>query len=140
MGDSRVRPGRLLPDILASLGEQLREFEMQKPVVYFLTKNREGYGPQILYVGSTIDLANRLKHHSSRKDFDRVFFIELSSSEDLIKMEFALIRALSPPLNVVGRRGDGPSLWDSDYKSVLRDFGFRVYEIEESCNERKKAE
>lgn len=120
-----------LPGVLAFLGEQLFEFEEQKPCIYFLVKDLEMYEgykmPRIVYVGSSHDLANRLKSHSRKYEYDRVYFIELDGGARLAKIEHALIQAMQPEYNINGK--SRPSrLWDKLPEAVLREHGVRVYD------------
>lgn len=61
--------------------------------VYFLIKDDE-----IIYVGKSVRIPNRLRDHQRGKDFDRVFFVECKEDE-LDDLEKRCIREFSPRLN-----------------------------------------
>ena len=69
------------------------EVEKEKPCVYFLIKNNE-----IVYVGQTVKLHNRLQQHKLDKDFDSYFFLECKK-EELLALERKYIFEFLPVLN-----------------------------------------
>ncbi len=64
-----------------------------KPVIYYLVQ-----GDEVIYIGQTCNLAQRLLSHMSNKDFDRYSFFE-SAPEDLDLLEAELILHFKPALN-----------------------------------------
>ena len=61
--------------------------------IYFLIKDSE-----IVYVGKSTHMPNRVKTHQLAKDFDRVFFISCSKW-DLTSLEREYIQKFDPVLN-----------------------------------------
>ncbi len=116
-----VTPGLRIPSQISVLGDQLHEFQPLEPVIYFLVKDSH-----IVYVGSTTELANRLKGHRE-KDFDRVFFLKISSLKDLRALEHELIRALNPPLNKLSKGRWPRDISRKDVESIFLEYGFQVF-------------
>jgi hypothetical protein len=80
--------------------------------IYFLC--RDGV---LLYVGQSINAYARVAEHTKYREFDSAFFLPWPA-DDLNRIEAALIRTLTPPLNgrlpngkmrVNGYQGGGPS-------------------------------
>jgi len=62
--------------------------------IYFLIKDKE-----IIYVGNTVDLHQRLKVHSKDKDFDSYNFIKEKSRDKRLVLEYEFIKKFTPKLN-----------------------------------------
>ena len=61
--------------------------------IYFLLS-----GEEVVYIGQTVNLHNRIKQHGYDKDFDRVFEFKCEEgSADLVEKEF--IQKYSPKYN-----------------------------------------
>ena len=67
----------------------------KKHCVYFLTDNKG----EIIYVGKTDKLQYRIGEHSYRKSFDRVFYIEYDSTDEMDKKEMEYILKIQPKYN-----------------------------------------
>lgn len=65
-----------------------------KYFVYCLFK-----GDDIIYIGSSTKLLNRLKTHSKDKDFDKVVYCELPDQKTMLEFEIYSIDKVRPPLN-----------------------------------------
>lgn len=72
---------------------KLADFDSNIGFIYFLIKQKE-----IVYVGQTINLLNRIKSHKKEKDFDSYAFVEVDEY-DLDEMELAYIIEFKPELN-----------------------------------------
>jgi hypothetical protein len=90
--------------------------------VYVLVSRR-----RVIYVGSSIDIANRISGHRSAKRHERVFWFPIPADR-LLAYEGALIRALWPRLNwgacVTYRGGDN---------EILAELGLPQHEDEEAA-------
>lgn len=76
---------------LAAILASDRVIELDRPCgVYFLM-----LGAELVYIGSSVNIAARVTHHRSDKVFDRVLWLKLPPT-DLLAYEGALIRALVP--------------------------------------------
>lgn len=67
--------------------------EKENPCVYFLIKNNE-----IIYIGQTIRIKQRIYEHLKEKDFDNYFCLYVSQDE-LLKKERFYIEKFTPKLN-----------------------------------------
>jgi hypothetical protein len=83
-----------IPISLAFCASQLRGMEAKKQhVVYFLTLTGE-----IVYVGQTLDLIQRLAVHRTDKEFDNMFYIPVK--KDIARtVEQILIKIFRPKFN-----------------------------------------
>lgn len=72
--------------------------------VYFLC---DRYG--IMYIGQSVDVEQRIRHHWSNKNFDSAFYIELPE-DDLLRVEAAFINVLKPQLNKARPKPDERTL------------------------------
>jgi len=73
---------------------------IKKIGIYFLIKDK-----QIIYIGQSINIHNRLSHHSSRKQFDAISIIECNP-DNLDELESLYIHAIKPCLNGNGKKGE----------------------------------
>lgn len=92
------RKGRLLPehDALLSLGrvtENKAKFPYSGPAIYFLF-----CGDELVYIGQTVNLLNRVSSHFGRKDFDHFSYI-VCARDDLNSLERSAIWKYQPKLN-----------------------------------------
>lgn len=86
---------RKRPQALRSLA--LKEYDDSSQTigfVYFLCSEAN----EVLYVGQTINLCNRIREHRKNKEFSRVYYIECDALS-LDDTEAGLITKLDPPLN-----------------------------------------
>lgn len=83
--------------------------------IYFLTK-----GWEVVYVGKTEDVTQRLGYHITRKAFDGISFLPYTGT-DLSAYEKAWIRILQPALNVQSK--EAPTQGDMDH--MKRGLSFR---------------
>lgn len=95
-----------------SAGYVITDIQSQTCGVYFLMN-----GPDVVYVGQSVNVVRRLGDHLENKDFDSVRVIPCKPS-DLDNLEGFFIRFLRPRLNGGGAGGGLPSaprseLWDS---------------------------
>lgn len=65
-----------------------------KYFVYCLMKE-----DQVVYIGSSSKLLNRIKKHSTDKDFDKVTYCELPDKQTMLEFEKFSINKVRPPLN-----------------------------------------
>ena len=73
--------------------------ELMRSGIYFLCRDSA-----LLYVGQSVNVAQRIVEHFRRYEFDAVFFLPWPA-DDLNRLEAALIRHLRPPLNGKGANG-----------------------------------
>jgi hypothetical protein len=83
--------------------------------IYFLCS-----GPELVYVGQSVDVYTRIVGHRDTKEFDRVFYLSVPRSE-LDRIEGAFIRALRPCLN----GNVGPTTDDEARRLVAQALGER---------------
>lgn len=62
--------------------------------VYYLWR-----GPDLIYVGMTTDLHQRVRNHRASKDFDRVTYKRFDSERSMRRWELRTIESARPPLN-----------------------------------------
>jgi excinuclease UvrABC nuclease subunit len=99
--------------------------------VYFLMN--EG---RVVYAGQAQDVHSRILAHrrQGEKQFDSARWIRCGDDSELTDIENALIRALSPPLNIMGL-GDAPSVSELSIIDRLCDApratAIRLYERED---------
>jgi hypothetical protein len=108
-------PSGELPPAIAVLGDRLRVAEIPieyPPCVYFLA-----LGSEVVYVGQSVNLYQRIRDHRTHKIFDAVYFLP-TNREDLDRVEASFIRYLLPPAN--GKRG----VRRVDFLPVLQGVGF----------------
>jgi hypothetical protein len=87
------RVGRV-PPALAADAELLYEHALEpRPCVYFLVR-----GDEVLYVGKSICLENRLLSHSRTIPYDRVLYFRVAEA-DMAHCERECIEELRPPYN-----------------------------------------
>lgn len=67
---------------------------MNKYFVYCLYKE-----DQIIYIGSSTKLLNRLKTHRKDKEFDKVIYCETVDKQTMLDLEIYAINKARPPLN-----------------------------------------
>lgn len=84
-----------VPLTLSQMAGLLREFPWREAAtaIYFLVK-----GTEVVYVGQSSSLGQRLATHAVSKDFDRAFYLPIPKAS-LNDVESALIRTLRPKLN-----------------------------------------
>ena len=83
-------------DALIEGGDDLMQFDDRKiRCVYFLADD-EG---NVVYIGKTSDLRNRLKEHRKEKSFTSIHYISFRQDEDMERVETGLIRKCDPRLN-----------------------------------------
>jgi hypothetical protein len=84
-----------VPLPLSQMAGQLREYPWREAAsaIYFLVK-----GSEVVYVGQSTSLGQRLATHSGSKEFDRAFYLPVPRAS-LNELESALIRTLRPKLN-----------------------------------------
>ena len=63
--------------------------------VYYLTD-----GLDVLYVGASRNVEQRIRQHASKIDFSQVF-VDQCKPEELGDMECAALREFNPPLNAL---------------------------------------
>jgi hypothetical protein len=80
--------------------QQLKPFEVQEyfmasigPCIYFLCREE-----RIVYIGQSVNLAQRISQHIQCKNFDRIFYFNVLA-EDLNRIEAELIDFYDPELN-----------------------------------------
>lgn len=79
--------------------------------IYFLYNKNE-----LVYIGKTGFLENRLRYHKKSKNFDEFSFLKVDSEYEATKKEEELINKYKPKLNVIG---SGYSFLKEDYYSFL---------------------
>jgi predicted GIY-YIG superfamily endonuclease len=89
--ESRQPPPQLLP-----FGVKECFIAPTRPCVYFLCKD-----DRIVYIGQSVNLSTRLGAHVLGKNFDRVFYMDVSR-EDLNRVEIELIEYYDPEYNATG--------------------------------------
>lgn len=99
MDQSEPRGAKRIPPILLSLRSTLFELK-PKNLVYFLI-----YESNVVYVGSTTCLNQRIKSHRRdlNKMFDRVLYLEFKSRDQMIEKESQFIRKFKPIYNKAGK-------------------------------------
>jgi hypothetical protein len=87
-----------VPDSIRVYQGQLREFAHihGESCIYFLIHENE-----VVYVGQSIKIGQRVLAHREQKTFDRVIYMTVPI-QNLGKIELELIRELRPKLNVLG--------------------------------------
>jgi excinuclease UvrABC nuclease subunit len=83
----------MTPQVKARFGSESEEPLPDSPGIYFLCKNAE-----IVYIGKTISVAQRVESHRGIKDFDSVLLLR-TPEELLNSVEIYWIKRLRPPLN-----------------------------------------
>lgn len=69
-----------------------------KPILYFVYKLYDSNG-EVIYVGSSSSIQNRLKSHYHSKDFEYVEVCKCSNKIDMLRLEHFTIKSLFPQLN-----------------------------------------
>jgi len=104
-------------EILSTLcrNDRIQEFYFEDmPCVYLLADDSE-----VVYVGRTEKLWQRLTGHMNNKKFDRVYYIP-TPRQMAQSVEGKLIRRLNPKYNKAGKGGEqAPSA--KDLKSIMKD-------------------
>jgi predicted GIY-YIG superfamily endonuclease len=77
------------------LGNVIERFEMPKIGVYLLFNNDD-----LIYIGKSINIFQRLKSHIKDKYFDSYSFFKCDSEDNATKLEKELIIKLKPKLNI----------------------------------------
>jgi predicted GIY-YIG superfamily endonuclease len=85
------------------LRNELPELESYptKGVVYFLI-----CGGEVVYIGSTVDLAKRVSNHRRDMQFDSVLYLGCESTADALNCERFWIKKAKPKHNVLRYRSD----------------------------------
>jgi len=77
----------------------VKEFqELIEPSIYFICNP----GGKIIYIGSTINIINRIAEHQSRKEFrgKSVCYFNVPSKKEMLKIENRLIKDIVPQHNI----------------------------------------
>ena len=89
-----IKKPKVIPNELMKHSEELIEFPICTPsCVYFLLDNIE-----IVYIGQSINLANRISQHMLVKDFNKVLYLPVPQ-ENLLSVERFFIEHLTPKYN-----------------------------------------
>lgn len=77
----------------------IQEYQKSVNYIVYLICNAED---DIVYIGSTQDIDNRIKQHSCRKKFrnKKVFFFLANSEKEMVLTERRLIRNIKPQYNI----------------------------------------
>lgn len=80
-----------------------------KYYVYVLKKDED-----LLYIGSTRKIIERIKTHKRDKDFNRAYYCEAKTKDEMLSIESELITIHKPPLN----KNSPNKIVDFDYNEV----------------------